>query len=358
MPIQGLVRLRKHQFARQQAFGSVVAATRAYPFKGVPGVELTWTDLDIDTGSLDPTAAPYRGAPALSASLEAPALAYNDVPLLLSGFFGGAVEPTGAPAEDQTWVYEPASTTIDVIDPFTYEFGDDVLTDWYQLGDGILEGFDLAGPEGLGPITASQTWKFGSVASTGSTDSPVTGNVPTAGLSVDTNPTLVYLKDMGIYIADAVAELGNGQILDALHSFSLKFSGDIDEKRWGNGDQSFDVDAYARASRVIELECTFSKTSDTVGTTSESDAWMSDKAVDRYVQLAFESTEMAHDSTPYSWIITFPMRYYTRTEGEVGGNTAVVLTGRAWYDPTDLKGVFTSTVVNTLEVDDFGLAGS
>jgi len=67
---------------------------------------------------------------------------------------------------------------------------------------------------------------------------------------------------------------------------------------------------------------------------------------------------MAHDSTPYSWIITFPMRYYTRTEGEVGGNTAVVLTGRAWYDPTDLKGVFTSTVVNTLEVDDFGLAGS
>jgi hypothetical protein len=31
-PIQGFVRLRKHQFGRQGVFGTKVAATRAYPF--------------------------------------------------------------------------------------------------------------------------------------------------------------------------------------------------------------------------------------------------------------------------------------------------------------------------------------
>ena len=357
MPIQGLGRLRKHLFGRQFTFGTVVAATRAYPFKGTPGVDLTWTDMEIDTGSLDMVAAPYRGAPALSASLESPALAYNDLPLLLSGFFGGAVEPAGA-GTAQTWTYEPASVTLDEIDSFTYQFGDDVLDDWYQLGDGMLESVDISGPEGLGPITASMNWKFGSVASTGSTDSPVVGTVPTAGLTVDANPTLVYLKDMGIFIADSTAGLATGQVLDALHSFTLRLSGDIDEKRFGNGDQSFDVDAYARASRLIELECVFAKTDDTVGLLSESDKWMSDQSVDRYVQLTFESTVDAEALTPYSWNIVFPLRYYTRTEGEVGGNTTVVLTGRAWYDTSDLNGVFTSTVVNTLTTGGLGNVGS
>ena len=53
-----------------------------------------------------------------------------------------------------------------------------------------------------------------------------------------------------------------------------------------------------------------------------------------------------------------PMRYYTRTEGEVGGNSVIVLTGHAFYDPTDLDGVFTSEVVNTLADADLGTIGS
>ena len=36
MPVQGLVRLRKHQFGRQALAGTKVAATRAYPATGVP----------------------------------------------------------------------------------------------------------------------------------------------------------------------------------------------------------------------------------------------------------------------------------------------------------------------------------
>ena len=202
------------------------------------------------------------------------------------------------------------------------------------------------------------TWRFGSVASTGSTDSPVTGTVPTAGLSVDLTPALVYLKDMGIYIASSTAGLAAGQITDALHSFVLRFSGDLGEKRWANADQKFDVDAYVRETRSIELECTFAKTADTVGTGSESDAWISDTAVDRYIQLTFTSTAIADGVTPYSWTMTMPMRYYTRTEGEVGGNSVIVLTAHAFYDPTDLGGVFTAEIVNTLSDAELGTIGS
>jgi hypothetical protein len=43
------------------------------------------------------------------------------------------------------------------------------------------------------------------------------------------------------------------------------------------------------------------------------------------------------------------MRYYTRTEGEVGGNTVIVLTAHAFYDVEDLEQVFTTDVVNTID---------
>jgi hypothetical protein len=67
---------------------------------------------------------------------------------------------------------------------------------------------------------------------------------------------------------------------------------------------------------------------------------------------------MAEGMTPYSWTVTMPMRYYTREESEIGGNTTVVLTGHAFYDPDDLEGVFTSVIVNTLTSEELGEAGS
>ena len=241
MPVQGLTRLRRHLFGRQAAFGTVVAATKVYPFKGVPEVELNWTDPEVDMGSIDMVAAPHREAPALTASLTDPQLAYDTLPLLLAGFFGGSLEPTGA-GTAQTWAFKPASETIDPIDPFTYEFGDDVLTDWYQFGDGILDSVEFTGPDGLGPVSTSMSWRFGSVRSTGATDAPVVGAVPTPALTPDANPALVYLKDMAIYIADTTGGLAAGQVSDALHNFTLRLSGDIDEKRYANGAQVFDVD--------------------------------------------------------------------------------------------------------------------
>ena len=357
MPVQGLVRLRKHQLGRQAAMGTKVAATRVYPFKGVPDVNLNWTDPEVDLGSLDPVAAPRREAPELTANYDIPQLDYNTLAMIHAGFFGGGVEPTGG-GTAQTWTFSPASETVDEPDLFTEEFGDDVLTDWYQFGDGIVESFELTA-ENKGVLTGSLTMRYGSVSSTGSTDSPVTGSVPTPDLVAEKNPALVYLKDGAIYIADTVAGLSAGQITDALHAITIRGSGDIDEKRYANGTQEFDVDAYARATRVIEVEATYAKTADTVGTGSESDHWLSDEAVDRYIRLVFVSKVLAQSpSTDYGWTVTMPARYYTRTEGEQGGNSTVVLTARAFYDADDLGGVFESVIVNTLTGAVLGLVGS
>jgi len=180
-PAQGYVKYRKHQLGRQSAFGTPVAAVKAYPWTGVPDPDLAWTDRDIEVGSIDEVAAPTRGAPNLTAPLNDPAVEYNSLPAMFAGIFGGA--ETGTPEVGGTsvaWHWGPASVTVDDIDVFTYEFGDDVESDWFQYGDGILESLELAGPEGLGPFTAAMQWRFGSLGSSGSTDMPDSPSVPTA----------------------------------------------------------------------------------------------------------------------------------------------------------------------------------
>ena len=110
MPIQGFVRLRKHQFGRQSAFGTAEPATRAYPFSGTPDVNLNWTDPDRGLRLHLPHRTPTRGMPDIGAGLTAPVVNYNDLPLMLSGIFGGGVTPTGAGAA-KTWAYAPGWDT-------------------------------------------------------------------------------------------------------------------------------------------------------------------------------------------------------------------------------------------------------
>lgn len=353
MPIQGFTRLRRHQFGRQSTFGNVEPATRAYPFSGTPDVNLNWTDPEGDFGSLDPVAPPTRGAPDIRANLSAPVVNYDDLPLMLCAIFGGAETPTGA-GTAKTWVHTPASLTADAFDVFSYEFGDDVTTDWFQLRDGILTDLEITG-ENQGPLSATMNWLFSHAASTGSTDSPVEGSVP-ATLSVDTGAIPVYLKDGSLFIDTLYSGIGGTQIVDALHRFRLRITQEVDQKRFANGAQEFEVNGYGRGARAIELECTFAKTADTVGTGSESDAWMSDDAVNRFVRLSFESTAFAQTAgspdVPYSWQIDIPLRYYTRAEGNEGGNTTVVLTGHAFLD-ADLDFAIESTLVNTLTLGGF-----
>ena len=91
----------------------------------------------------------------------------------------------------------------------------------------------------------------------------------------------------------------------------------------------------------------------------KADDWYSEASVARYVRIRALSTVLAQSpSTYYSWEIIMPMRYYTRSDGESGGNATVSLVGRAFYDPIDFTGVFRSTVVNTLTEAELGIAGS
>ena len=350
MPIQGFVRLRKHQFGRQSAWGNAEPATRAYPFSGTPSVNLNWTDPEGDFGSLFPIAAPYRARPDLTAALTAAVVNYNDLPLMLAAAWGGDTTPTGA-GTAKTWVWTPGALTPDDFDLFTYEFGDDVTDDWYQFTNGILTQLVFSTADTGGPVTASLQWLFSNMASTGSTDSPVDGTVPTADLTVDSAGIPVYAKDMSLFIDSTAGGIGGTQITDALHTFQQTITINVDQKSFINGSQSFEIDALGRASMLVETQLTFAKTSDTIGTGSESDAWMSDTAVDRFVRLSAESTAVAQSDTPdvpYSWVTDLPMRYYTREEGEQGGNTTIILTGRTFYEAATLEHAYESTVVNTL----------
>jgi hypothetical protein len=350
MAVAGLVRLRRHLFGRQAAHGTKIAAARAYPFSGVPDHDLSWTDPEVDTGSRITVVAPHRERPELTAPLDIPSLRYQDLPLLFSAFLGGGVTPTGGTAK--TWAFELDATAIGQPDRYTYEFGDDVLTDWFQYGDSILESFEITAPDdGKGPLTGSTSWRMGSIASTGSTDSPVTGSVPTGGaggLMPSTTDKVVYLKDGAIYVASSFYDLDGAQITDALHTFTLRLSQEIDLKGFANGEQTWDIDDYAGGAVTIEVLARYAKTSDTVGVGSESDAWMSDNAVNRYIRMVFTSTDDAEYGTPYSWSFTMPARYYTREETEIGGNTVVDLTARAFLDDVEFDGAFSTEIVNTL----------
>lgn len=352
MPVvtQGYTRLRKHQFGRQADIDTPVAAVRAYPFSGVPQPNPNWTDAEGDFGSLVDVVAPYLGVPDLSASLSLPMVNYNDLAMLLCAFFGGAVTPTGA-GTAKTWAHTPDAEDPAGFDPFTYQFGDDVASDWYQFRAGIIQQLTISGPVGLGALTGSTTWRFGDLASTGSTDFPVTGTVPTPDLKVDRNPVPVFLKDMGLWIDSAAGDIGTTQILNALHNFELTLSQEIDEKRYANAAQSFGVQAYGHGPISGALKLRFAKTADTVGTGSESDAWLSETAVDRFARLKFTSKVVAETGTPdvpYSWQLDMPLRYRTRDEENEGGNSVVALTGKFFLEPASFAGYLKSVLVNTL----------
>src|SRR6185295_1694084 len=125
---------------------------------------------------------PYRLAGEYTASLDDPAVKYNDLPIMFAAALGGTVAPTTT-GDSELWTWTPASLTVVDPDVFTYEFGDDVVTDWYQFTDGILETLEITGTRDPdGPLTASMSWRFGSAAGSGFTDFPDSPAVPTAGL--------------------------------------------------------------------------------------------------------------------------------------------------------------------------------
>jgi hypothetical protein len=354
MPVLGLVRNRRHLLARQSAFGSVIPAVRAYPFSGTPTEDEQWTDPEGDFGSIDPVAAPYRQAGDYGAGLTLNPLNYNDITQLLSGFFGGGVIASGGPAYTRVWT--PDSQGADDFDVYSYEFGDDAdgsdsdePNDWFQNGDGTVSSFTIDSPEtGAGVLTADEQFTFTSFFYAGSTDNPPASTIPSISDVPDTDPTQIYLKDAKVYIDSDASDIGGTQISDSVHKFTLRGTQELDKKWYVNGTQSFAPQNYGRGKRTIELDLIYAKTPDTVGVGSESDAWSANQSVPRFVTIAFESLREADTGTFYSWLFSMPLRYYTRTEGNIGGNSTVNLTAHAFFEPDVLDYVFYSELVNTL----------
>jgi hypothetical protein len=354
VPVLGLVRNRRHLLGRQALFGTPVPAVRAYPFSGLPSEDEQWTDPEGDFGSIDPVAAPFRGTGEYGADLALNPLNYNDLTQLLSGFFGGAVVGSGSPDVSRVW--EPAYDGSDEFDVYSYEFGDDAdgsdsdsPNDWFQNADGILTSFTIDSPEtGAGVLTSSQQWSFGQFFYAGSTDNAPGSTIPSIADVPDTDPVQIYLKDAKVYMDSDPSDIGSTQLSDSVHKFTLRGTQEIDKKFYVNGTQSFAPQNYGRGKRGIEIDLIYAKTPDTVGVGSESDAWSANQSVPRFLTIAFTSLVEADTGTFYSWLFSMPLRYYTRTDGNIGGNTTVQLTGHAFLEPTVLSYPFYSELVNTL----------
>jgi hypothetical protein len=320
-------------------YATAVAATRQVPWSGVPDVNPNWTFPEVDTGTLGDAVMPYR----VRGDFTHPTtgqLTYNDFPVIGNGALKSNNAPTGG-GTAKTWTFQPAETgSPDPLGFILMQQGDDVgdpagesPADWFQELGGLIETVTLTGPDDMGPLQHSATWRFGKVNSTGSTANPVSGTVPTAGLSVDSTTNYIYLADCELFIDDAFSGIGTTKIADALHSLDMTITNEFDLKSFANGSNTrFQIHAIGRGKQTIDLSLQFAKTSQTVGTGSEADDWYAATAVPRFVELRFTSPEIITGSTPFSLSLRMPVVWLTRSDGEIGGNTTVTLTGRAFYD--------------------------
>lgn len=343
------VRFRKHQWGYQGSnvtlIRTPVTAVRVIPLKGTPDVNQNLTFADVDEGSLDNISSPYFGALDITENLTGPAN-YNDLPWYLSAAVKSGVASTGGGAA-KTWTTQAASLTSDPLGYITEQFGDGVDTDVYQFFGGVAEQFTLTGDE-LNPMTAGVNMRFAGYNSTGSTSHPVSGTVPTPGLTVDPDPVRLFLADTELFIDDAYTGIGTTKISDALSALEISVQNTLDLKRPANGSNTrFQIAQYGRASRQINITATFHKTTQTVGVGSESDKWMAATPTKRFVEVRVTSPTIITGSTAYSLSIKAPLYYTTRAEGEQNGNTTIVLTGHCVYD-ANLTYAFKSVVVNSL----------
>src|SRR5688572_28582109 len=109
-PIAGFTRFRRHCVGVQSAFGTAATPTRAPAWRGVPEINPNWTDQeDVDVGSIDVVLPPYWTTLDITVPITAP-LAFDELPIILSGGLKGGVTPTGGgPAK--TWTYHTVSLT-------------------------------------------------------------------------------------------------------------------------------------------------------------------------------------------------------------------------------------------------------
>lgn len=334
MPIAGLVRLRTNQIGKQSALLTAVPATRRVPWRDVVDYDPTRTDPDVDVGSLDPVIVPYSGFPAITWSPTG-LLTYNDLPSQLSAGLMGGITPTGA-GTAKTWTYQIASLTADSFDYFTVESGDETsASDGIQAYGGVADTLEETMDDGLGPWSFSDAWVF--AGANLATDR-------TAALLVDQSPTFVMGDETDITMDSNYTAIGITPLTDALHAATIRVSNNLDLKRFANGSNGRrKLSGYGRGARTIDLVLTFAKTTETMAER----ATLDDEPVpSRYFQVRTISPTLAQAGNPYSYSRRGAFRLFTAEDGEIGGNTTIVLTYRAYYD-SNLGYAYRASVVNT-----------
>ena len=334
MSVSGLQRLRKLQIGYQSTFASNTSATKVLPYRGSIAINPNLIDPDVDTGSLDPTLPQIPGAAEFTSSWEGN-LAYNDAPDVWAGLLKGSVVPTGAIAKTHT--FQAASLTQDTFPYATYQWGDDVVTDWIHGGGTIIDELTTGFDEDLGAWTIN----FDSIHARANFGGP------TGGLSIDSNPTWVLGDDTEIFLNTAPGAIGTTRIDNAVHTAELHVTANNDSKRFAQGvalgsNTRYQLANFGRGARQIELTLGVAKTT---LTTAERQTIDDAPPPKRYIQLKSTSQTIITGTTPYSQTIFLPCRLQTAEDAEFGeNNTGYTLVYRAEYDSTLLYAIKVITV--------------
>jgi hypothetical protein len=326
MSVSGLQRLRKLQIGYQSSFASNTGATKVLPYRGSISIDPQLTDPGVDTGSLDPTMPPIPGAAEFTSEWEG-SLAYNDAPDIWAGLLKGAVTPSTVATTGRQHIFQAASLTQDTFPYATYQWGDDVVTDWIHGGGSIIDEFTTGFDEDLGPWSVN----FNTIHARASFGGP------TGGLTVDSNPTWVLGDDSEVFLNATPGSIGVTRIDAAVHTAELRVTANNDPKRFAQGvalgsNTRFQLSNFGRGQREIELVLGVAKTATT---TAERQTIDDAPPAIKYIELRSTSQTVVGGSTPYSQSIRMPMRLITAEDAEFGeNNTGYTLTYRAQYDAT------------------------
>ncbi len=320
MSVSGLQRLRKLQIGYQTSFASNTSATKVLPYRGSLVIDPQLTDPDADVGSLDPILPPFAGAAEYTASFEGK-LAYNDAPDMWAGLLKGGVAPTGATAKMHT--FQAASLTQDTFPYATLSWGDDVATDWIQMGGSVINELTMGFDEDLGAWDVNFS-ALGARALFGG---------PTGGLTVDTNPTWVYGADTEVFLDSVAASIGTTKLVDSVHTAEVHVTANNDPKRFAMGSNTrFQISNFGRGARELEVTIGVAKTA---ATTAERQTIDDAPPAQKYIELRATSPTIITGVIPYSQGIRMAGRLVNAEDVEYGdNNTGYLFTYRGRYDST------------------------
>lgn len=324
----GNTRFRKHQIGIQTLLNTAVPATYVEPYRGAITFNPNTTDPDVDVGSLDPILAPYRMAQEVACTKTGP-LPYDPLSIRLSAGLMGGIAPATVGGTGKRWTYQIASLTADVFDVYSDEWGDDTSdaattpnADGILAFGGLINVLEETMPEDLGPWAINDQWVY----------SGATFGNRTAGLTVDANPEWVFGADSRFYLDTVVGNIGTTEIASTVHGATIRISNNLDLKRFANGNSTrFNLGGYGRGPRVIEFIVTVAKTAAMIAERATLD---DDPVPTRYLAATTTSTQFAGSGIPFSYDRRGAFRLFDVSDGEIGSNSVMTLTYRAFYDST------------------------